>query len=33
MIVPREFFSAIEPLRALRSKQGLKVALADIEDV
>ena len=33
MIAPREFFSAIEPLRALRSKQGLKVELADIEDV
>ena len=33
MISPREFFSAIEPLRALRSKQGLKVELGDIEDV
>jgi len=33
MIAGREFFSAIEPLKALRSKQGLKVELADIEDV
>jgi hypothetical protein len=33
IIARREFFSAIEPLRELRSKQGLKVEVADIEDV
>ena len=33
IIARREFFSAIEPLKALRSKQGLKVEIADIEDV
>jgi hypothetical protein len=33
MISRREFFATIEPLRALRSKQGLKVEVADIEDV
>src|SRR6185295_15913407 len=33
IIARREFFSAIEPLKALRSKQGLKVVLADVEDV
>jgi len=33
MIAPREFFSAIEPLRTLRRNQGMKVELVDIEDV
>jgi hypothetical protein len=33
IVARREFFTAVEPLRALRSKQGLKVELADIEDV
>jgi hypothetical protein len=33
MIAQRDLFSATEPLRALRSKQGIKVELADVEDV
>ncbi|MEW6130643.1 MAG: C25 family cysteine peptidase [Acidobacteriota bacterium] len=33
IIAPGNFFSAIEPLRTLRSAQGLKVELADVEDL
>jgi len=33
VISRRDFFSAIEPLRALRNKQGMKVELADVEDI
>ena len=33
VISPREFFSAIEPLKARRSKQGFKLELAGVEDI
>jgi peptidase C25-like protein len=33
IISRREFFSALQPLKALRERQGLKVALVDINDI
>ncbi|HXG65037.1 MAG TPA: C25 family cysteine peptidase, partial [Blastocatellia bacterium] len=33
ILTPREFFPAVEPLRAHRQGQGLAVAVVDIEDV
>jgi hypothetical protein len=33
IIARREFFPTLEPLRALRESQGLRVALVDIEDI
>jgi hypothetical protein len=33
MLSRREFFSALQPLVALRQSEGLKVALLDVEDV
>ena len=33
IIARRDFFPAIEPLRSLRSNQGLKIELADVDDV
>ena len=33
IITPRDFFSAVEQLRATRQSQGLRVAVVDIEDI
>jgi len=33
IISRREFFSRLEPLKALRRSQGIRVALVDIEDL
>jgi hypothetical protein len=33
IVSPRAFFSALEPLKALRQSQGLSVALVDIDDL
>jgi hypothetical protein len=33
VITRRDFFSSLEPLKALRQSQGLKVAVVDVEDV
>jgi hypothetical protein len=33
IITPRDFFSAVEPLRVARLSQGLSVAVVDIEDI
>lgn len=33
IIAPRDFFSSLEPLRALRESQGLRVAMVDVEDI